>query len=169
MQGNWVCPWVRKIPWNRKWQTTPVFFPGEFHGQRSQAGYSPWGHKESDMIEWLTYTVWHQIINCSEPRGKGNIGCKYTYDNKILCDFYLNVIFSPIWLFHWVASSDSNMYSNLRPCLSLRKESHLQEEALPLQVEIIDWTGIMWFPFKECSSPWHFGSNSNDLSYFMLH
>ena len=36
-------PWVRKIPWRRKWQPTPVFLPGESHGQRSLAGYSPWG------------------------------------------------------------------------------------------------------------------------------
>ena len=36
-------PWVWKIPWRRKWQPTPVFLPGEFHGQRSLAGYSPWG------------------------------------------------------------------------------------------------------------------------------
>ena len=42
-------PWVRKIPCRRKWQATPVFLPGEFHGHRSLAGYSPWGHKESDM------------------------------------------------------------------------------------------------------------------------
>ena len=41
-------PWVRKIPWRRKWQPTPVFLPGEFHGQKSLAGYSPWGHIESD-------------------------------------------------------------------------------------------------------------------------
>ena len=45
-------PWVGKIPW-RKWQPTPVFLPGEFHGQRSQAGYSPWGCEESDMTEQL--------------------------------------------------------------------------------------------------------------------
>ena len=32
-------PWVRKIPWRRKWQSTPVFLPGESHGQRSLAGY----------------------------------------------------------------------------------------------------------------------------------
>ena len=38
--------WVRKIPWRRKWQPTPVFLPGESHGQRSLVGYSPWGHKE---------------------------------------------------------------------------------------------------------------------------
>ena len=47
---------VGKIPWKRAWQPTPVFLPGEFHGQRSLVGYSPWGHKESDMTEWLTHT-----------------------------------------------------------------------------------------------------------------
>ena len=46
-----VDPWVGKIPWRRKWQPTPVFLPGEFHGQRTLAGYSPWGRKESDMTE----------------------------------------------------------------------------------------------------------------------
>ena len=34
-------PWVGKIPWSRNWQPTPAFFPGESHGQRSLAGYSP--------------------------------------------------------------------------------------------------------------------------------
>ena len=38
-------PWVRKIPWKRKWQPTTVFLPGKFHVQRSLAGYSPWSHK----------------------------------------------------------------------------------------------------------------------------
>ena len=40
-------PGVRNIPWRRAWQPIPVFLPGEFHGQRSLAGYSSWGHKES--------------------------------------------------------------------------------------------------------------------------
>ena len=44
-------PWVRKIPWRRAWQSTPVFLPGESHGQRSLVGYSPWGHKESDTTK----------------------------------------------------------------------------------------------------------------------
>ena len=44
-------PWVGKIPWRKEWQSTPVFWPGQFHGQRSLAGCSPWGHKESDMTE----------------------------------------------------------------------------------------------------------------------
>ena len=42
-------PWVRKILWRRKWQPPPVFLPGESQGQRSLAGSSPWGHKDSDM------------------------------------------------------------------------------------------------------------------------
>ena len=41
-------PWVRKIPWRRVWPPTPVFLPGESQGQRSLAGYSPWGRKELD-------------------------------------------------------------------------------------------------------------------------
>ena len=44
-------PWVGKIPWRKKWQPAPIFLPGEFHGQRSLAGYNPWGHAESDTTE----------------------------------------------------------------------------------------------------------------------
>ena len=44
-------PWVGKISWRREWQPTPVFLPGESHGQRTLVGYSPWGHKKLDMIE----------------------------------------------------------------------------------------------------------------------
>ena len=43
--------WVRNSPWRRAWQPTPVFLPGELHGQRSLAGYSPWDLTESDMTE----------------------------------------------------------------------------------------------------------------------
>ena len=50
-------PWVRKIPWRREWQPTPVFLPGKSHGQRSLASYRPWGHKESDMTEGLTLSL----------------------------------------------------------------------------------------------------------------
>ena len=50
-------PWVRKIYWRRKWQPTPVFLPGESHGQRSLPGCSPWGCKESSMTEQLTLSL----------------------------------------------------------------------------------------------------------------
>ena len=48
-------PWVRKIPWSRIWQPTPVFLPGESHGLRSLTGYNLWGHKESDTTEHTHY------------------------------------------------------------------------------------------------------------------
>ena len=47
-------PWVGKIPWRRSWQPTKVFLPGESHGQRSLAGYSPPGHKELGATEGLS-------------------------------------------------------------------------------------------------------------------
>ena len=47
-------PWVGKIPWRMAWQPAPVFLPGESHEWRSLAGYSPSGHKESDMTEQLS-------------------------------------------------------------------------------------------------------------------
>ena len=43
------------LPWRRKWQPTPVFLTGEFHGQRSLVCYSPWRCKQSDMAEQLTF------------------------------------------------------------------------------------------------------------------
>ena len=43
--------WVCKSPWRRKWQSTPIFLPGESHVPRSPTGYNPWGHKESDTTE----------------------------------------------------------------------------------------------------------------------
>ena len=77
-------PWVGKIPWRREWLPTPVFLPGEFHGQGSLAGYSPWGYKESGTTELLTlysftsrhlycdhilYTQEEGEVNISLPRG----------------------------------------------------------------------------------------------------
>ena len=66
-------PWVGKISWRGEWLYTPVFLPGEFHGQRSLVGYSPWYHKEPDMTGWLSLTqsLW-----------------AFIYFLKILSDFF---------------------------------------------------------------------------------
>ena len=58
-------PCVQKISRRRKWQSIPVFLPGESHRQRSLLGYSPWGHKEPDMTEQLsihTHISWKNIF-----------------------------------------------------------------------------------------------------------
>ena len=54
MQGPGFHSWVRKIPWRKQWLPILTFLPGEFHGQMSLAGSSPWGHKQSDTTEWLS-------------------------------------------------------------------------------------------------------------------
>ena len=58
-------PWVGTFPWRKPWQPTPVFFPGEFCGQRSLAGYSPQVWKESDTTERLTLKrTQHLLVFC---------------------------------------------------------------------------------------------------------
>ena len=50
---------VRKIPWRRAWQPTPVFLPGKSHGWRSLVSYSPWSHKELETTEQLHFLSFH--------------------------------------------------------------------------------------------------------------
>ena len=68
-------PWVRKISWRRAWLPNPVFLPGGFYGQRNLAGYSPWGHKESDTTEqltlWLSSSLYYSKMQCW-PLGRCN-------------------------------------------------------------------------------------------------
>ena len=51
VQETWVRSLGGKILWRREWQPTPVFLPGELHGQRSLAGYSPWGRRVKEESE----------------------------------------------------------------------------------------------------------------------
>ena len=65
-------PWVRNIPWRREWLPTPLFSPGEFHGQRSLADYRPWGRKESDRTENEAHTLILQMRKL-RPREAGRL------------------------------------------------------------------------------------------------
>ena len=56
MWETWVWSLGREDPLENKWQPTPVFLPGESHGQRSLVGCSPWGLKESDTTEQIHFT-----------------------------------------------------------------------------------------------------------------
>ena len=58
-------PWVGKIPWRREWQTISIVLPGEFHEQRSLAGYSRRSHKELDITEWIDASelwCWRRLL-----------------------------------------------------------------------------------------------------------
>ena len=64
MQETQVWPLGQEDPLEKEWRPTSVFLPGEFYGQRSLAGYSPWGYKELDMTEWLSlhFPGWWWLI-----------------------------------------------------------------------------------------------------------
>ena len=77
-QGSpYICVCQARIP-------TPVFLSGEFHGQRSLVGYSPWGHKESDMTEQITHTHTH-THTCVHNTSIRTYICMYIYT---LCIMY---------------------------------------------------------------------------------
>ena len=83
---------VGKIPWRRAWQPTPVFLPGESRGQRSLAGYSPWGQKELDTTEWLsTYAVSFPGLLSGE---QGSRKLSSLHQSRVLC--CLNKVFSHV-------------------------------------------------------------------------
>ena len=58
-------PWVGKIPWRRKWKPTPVFLPGEFHGERSLVGYNLWGRKRVRHNRVTNTSLLHTNAVCS--------------------------------------------------------------------------------------------------------
>ena len=79
-----IDPWVRTIPWGKKWQSTPVFLPGKSHRQRSLAGCSPWGRKESDTTEWLHF----HLVNLNSFHWKEN-----SYKAHDLCIIFIKLMY----------------------------------------------------------------------------
>ena len=71
-----------KIPWRRAWQPTPVSLPGESHGQRSLAGYSPWGGTESDMTEVTEHAACMMMFTLWVVRNIFICVCVYTHCMK---------------------------------------------------------------------------------------
>ena len=69
-------PWVRKIPWRRKWQPTPVFLPGESHGWRSLVGYSPRVTKSQTRLSDFTFShfVWQTVGSPSHHYKWSSVG-----------------------------------------------------------------------------------------------
>ena len=67
MQKTWVQSLGQEDLLEKGWQPTPVFLPGESHGQKSMVGYSPWVCKELDTTERLTLS--HSQIMCLYSRG----------------------------------------------------------------------------------------------------
>ena len=84
-------PGSGRSPWKRAWQPTPVILPRESRGQRSLVGYSPWGHKESDMTEVTACTHAHGYLNVGELFYTLSSGCvSYAHSVFLLSIFFQN-------------------------------------------------------------------------------
>ena len=95
-------PWVEKIPWRRKWQPTPVFLPGESHGQRSLDGCSPCSCEESDMTEQLTRSLSFPKIRTNKMRPAPNKSTKQNIPKTKKSNFFpFEVIISKSWRRQW--------------------------------------------------------------------
>ena len=82
-------PWVRKIPWRRKWQPTPVLLPGKSHGRSSLWGCSPWGCQESARLSDFTFTFIQHIFSYCIPvlRYRGFLKGSREDKHRITCHF----------------------------------------------------------------------------------
>ena len=114
----WFDPWVWKIPWRSESLPTPVFLPGESHGQRSPVGYSSWSHKESDTTEWLPLAL-------SLVGTHSGCSCLSNLCITICCMWaclMLGLDKTGSFLFYWsqlnsIFSSRSSMIANLHPII----------------------------------------------------
>ena len=85
-------PGLRRCPWSRKWQPTPIFLPGKLHCQRSLAGYSPWSRKELDRTV-CTHTHTHTL-----PVKKKSLGLD-GFNGKVYQKFQEELISTLVKLF----------------------------------------------------------------------
>ena len=88
--------WVRKIPWSSKWQPAPIVLPEKFHGQKSLAGYSPWGCKELDTMQRLNKSINQNLpsklsLVCFKPSNR--LPCFKMFTSERFChgNFYLGI------------------------------------------------------------------------------
>ena len=148
-QETWA-PWIRKIPWRRKGQPTPVFLPGEFHGQRSLVGYSSWGCKESNITEWLNMLM--------------HVGARtHTHTQLLrghraasLRGFTRRSVYSLLLQSHWAASC-GGLY-----LVSPWSSNHLRatpSQSYPQASGNGDWQGEAPLTFTNPSKAWNWSFN----------
>ena len=101
-----------KIPWRKKWQSTPVFLPGKSHGWRCLVGYSPCGRKELDTTEWLHF---HFIYITSLIPKISYLECLYCY----ILPFYWRGDWDITWSYGLPKIAEQNQYWNLCLCHSI--------------------------------------------------
>ena len=137
--------WVGKIPWRREWLPTPVSLPGEFHGQRSLASYSPWDRKEFGH-EWGTNTHTHTHTH-TRARACTHAS-SWTHDS-----LHTRNQLGPCWR----ASEQGKLSLILAPCRYRRG----QDKALP---EFLVWPLVIFYWLRSPRT-WGLGNICNLLFF----
>ena len=126
-------PQTRKTPWRREWLLIPAypFLPGEFHGQRSLAGYSPCGPKESDVTNTFTFSFFTMNLRQIWEETFFLCYCAFLWSLHLSCSLgYMRVcqgcILSP-YLFNWYAEYTCEMLGWMK---------HKLESRLPGEISI---------------------------------
>ena len=120
-------PWVRKIPWRRAWQPTPVLLPGESHGQGSLAGYSPQGCKVVSTVghNWSDLARTHVHTHCKFYMCP--VGLKKKFLRSVVLKSSMNfLVISYTEYFHGWPTSPLTSY----PTLTLLETAEIQTLAL---------------------------------------
>ena len=108
--------WVGKIPWKRKWQPIPVFWPGKSHGQRTLLGYSPWVGYSS----WVAKSDTTEHAHTPLYPTSSSVSLAWTPDHLTSCCFISNV---------YLILSELNRLFTWRPRLRKQKRVTLQNTA----------------------------------------
>ena len=145
---------MEKIPWKRKWQPTPVFLPRKSHGQRSLAGYSPFGRKELDMTEWLILGASQVVLvvknppaNAGDIRDVGSIpGSGRSpggeHGNPLQCSCLENPRDGGAWLaaVYGVAQSRTRLKRlSSSKCFSVSQFPHLSHQTIKTEISSSQW------------------------------
>ena len=134
--------WVEMIPWRREWQPTPIFLPGKSQGQRSLAGYSPWGRWVGYDWETNTFTFFHHPAISVCRMKKKHLGDRPW---SLTHYFWILMVFG-IWFFPL-----SCLLSSPLPFLLFdffralsRKDSQEIEVPLRIQKEYLKMCSSLW-------------------------
>ena len=125
-------PWIGMILWRREWQPTPIFLPGESHGQRSSlVGYSPWGRKESDTTEWLKHT--HTHTHTHVLSGKKELASLKGRTVAVWKerDYWFSVHYYKIAIWKQVKSASQHHWAPIRLSSEVSKMSIRKHTSLP--------------------------------------
>ena len=135
-QETWVQSLDQEDLWSRKWQLCLVFLPGKFHRQRRLAGYSPWGHKELDMTEWL-----HFHFGAQENLGDYNL---FLTNNKLgqEKDFVTRKVPHGPTCFHFQVTIARSVTQS---CPTLCDPTDCSLPGSSVQARILEWIAISFF------------------------